>query len=312
MNSFYILLNMKTIKKYHKTILIFSFVLALSIYVCLFAIKKARDVEIYKQNTIQTKIYEIWHIETFEGGGKSRTNYLKDIALNIEKSNPSILFMVRQISPEKLASELDQARPDIISFGYGVGTTILPFLKEFNQTYEVRSKLIDSGTFNKKLFAIPYILSGYAEISHNAQFNQTIYSKSYTNPSPNLNYSANALNISQYEAYKRFVNDKSIRLIGTGRDVYRVNNLNNIGRTNAQIKALSVYTDLIQYIGICNTDENISNFVSLALSGENQLKLIDYSLFSSKYGKIYSTGIYNDMEDAIISASVPNCFENGN
>ena len=81
---------------------------------------------------------------------------------------------------------------------------------------------------NKKLFAIPYILSGYAEISHNAQFNQTIYSKSYTNPSPNLNYSANALNISQYEAYKRFVNDKSIRLIGTGRDVYRVNNLSAI------------------------------------------------------------------------------------
>ena len=115
-------------------------------------------------------------------------------------------------------------------------------------------------------------------------------------------------NESQYEAYKDFVYDKNVQLLGTGRDLFRINNLNNIGRTNAMIQPVDTYTDLIQYLGITNQNKATMNFVNLALSTTYQNRLKDYSLFSAKYNKLYHSGIYNDMENAIFSCTIPNVF----
>ena len=99
-----------------------------------------------------------------------------------------------------------------------------------------------------------------------------------------------------------------VQLLGTARDLFRINNLNNIGRANAIINPINTYTDLIQYLGIVNSNKTTQKFMSLALSDTRQNSLIDYSLFSSKYNKIYSSGIYNDMEDAIFNCVIPNVF----
>ena len=104
------------------------------------------------------------------------------------------------------------------------------------------------------------------------------------------------------------VYDKKVQLLGTGRDLFRINNLNSIGRTNAMITPIDTYTDLIQYLGIVNSNKITQKFISLALSDTYQNTLVDYSLFSSKYNKIYNSGIYNDMEDAIFSCSIPRVF----
>jgi len=284
---------------------------AISFYVLAFGIKKARNYEIFKGNNKQQTIYTIWHVETFEGGGKPRIDYLKTISRDMEKQDNQVLFMVKSISPEKLADELEVNKPDIISFGFGVGELVLPYLESQENTFNVRDELINCGSFNQKFYAVPYIVSGYVMFNHSMQANDFhVGTNNYTKPQSiysTLNLQPKETE-SQYEAYKDFVYNKNVQLLGTGRDLFRINNLNNIGRTNAIINPIDTYTDLIQYLGIINSNEVTQKFISLALSDTYQNSLVDYSLFSSKYNKLYYDGIYNDMEDALFSCQIPNVF----
>lgn len=300
------------LKKHWFKVLSVVLIGAISFYTLAFGIKKARNYEILKGDDKQQTIYTIWHVETFEGGGKPRIDYLKTIARDMEKQDNQVLFMVKAVSPDKLSAELQVNKPDIISFGYGVGSLILPHLKQQENTFDVRDELIESGSFNKKFYAVPYIVSGYAMFNHSILTNEFhVGTNSFVNP--NKIYSSLNLtpkqNESQFEAYKSFVYNKNVQLLGTARDLFRINNLNSIGRTNAIINPIASYTDLIQYLGIINNNETTQKFLSLALSIDYQNSLVDYSLFSSKYNKIYASGIYNDMEDAIMSCTIPNCFD---
>ena len=203
---------MKILKKYWKKIFGLTLTIALGVYVCFFAIKKVLDLEIYKQPEIETKVYEIWHVETFEGGGKPRINYLKNIALVYEKEHDGVLFMLKSISPDILESALTSATPHIISFGFGVGKTVLPILKNLDKTFDVRDELIESGSFNNKLFATPYIVSGYALLTHNDDNKNFCYgANKFVNPTQNTEVECKNLTAleSQYEAYKQFVNTKN-------------------------------------------------------------------------------------------------------
>lgn len=284
----------------------------LCVYVPLVAAKKAKDYEIYKEPIIDTRIYTIWHIETFEGGSKSRLSFLKSIARQIESENKGVLFMIKQIEPDRLEAELSEGAPDIFSFGFGVGKLVLPNLVELTSAFDVRDELVQSGSFNRQLFALPYIVSGYAEFSHGGQVkNYYCGENEYIHPEKiysALNYTL-AERQSQYEAYKDFIYDDESKLIGSARDVFRVSNLNAVGRANASITPIDSYTDLIQYVGITSSDEITMQFLASTLGDEQQRALVDYNLFSSKYFKIYSSGIYNDMENALYSATIPNVFE---
>lgn len=297
---------MKFIKKSWKFFLSSVLICLLGVYVCIFAIKKVRNYEIYSKPSIETKIYSVWHIETHEGGGKSRLTYLKNLAKKIEKQNAGILFNIIQVSPDKLENEIENSVPDIVSFGFGVGKVLLPYLTTQENSYSIRDELFASGSFNNKLYAIPYIIGGYARFSHNENNSETIYGfNDFTRPN-NVNHLTSFP--SQYEAYKKFANDKKVNLIGTTRDLFRVNNLNEIGRTTATITPLDDYTDLIQYIATTKNDEITKLFISSLLSQEYQSKLTEYALFSTLNTKIYTQGIYNDMENAIFKAKVPNIF----
>ena len=278
----------------------------LSIYVCCFALKQ--ENHIYTKPKKETEIFTIWHIETFEGGGKARIDYLKAVAKHLEKQNPNTLFFVKNVSPEDLENELLINTPDILSFGFGVGKIILPYLTKLCNTFNVRDSLIESGMFNNYLYALPYIVSGYAEIKHNAQSSEIHFGTSdYINPE-HLGYKA-IKQETAYEAYKDFVYNHKSTLIGTGRDVYRINNLNNVGRTNALITPISTYTDLIQYIGLVTNNTITNNFLSLTLSQNFQTTLTTYSLFSSLNNKLYFSGIYNDMENALFNCTIAKVFD---
>lgn len=282
------------------------------VYVSFFAIRKAKDYEIYKEQKIETKIYTIWNVETFEGGAKPRINYLKNIAKEVEKQHDGVSFMIKTIDSNLLENELKYSTPDIISFGYGVGKIFLPYLKYLNKTFDVRDELIESGSFNGKLYALPYIVSGYAFFSHETE-NDTFYcgKTEFTKPETvytSLNLTPNNME-SQYESYKHFINNKKSCLLGTARDLYRISNLNNIGRTNASITPINTYTDLLQYVGVTKLDAIIDEFLYSIFSKKNQSKLSDYSLFSSLYNKIYSSGIYANMEEAIFECEIAKCFE---
>ncbi len=302
---------LKFFKKYWFKILSVVLICSISFYVLAFGIRKATNYEILKGDDKQQTIYTIWHVETFEGGGKPRIDYLKTVARDMEKQDKQVLFMVKSVAPEKLKSELEVSKPDIISFGFGVGEIVLPYLAPQENTFDIRDELIESGSFNRKFYAVPYIVSGYAWFNHSMTASEFhVGTNNYIKPE-NIYSSLNLQpkeNESQYEAYKDFVYDKKVQLLGTGRDLFRINNLNNIGRTNAIINPINTYTDLIQYLGIINSNKTTQKFMSLALSGTYQNTLIDYSLFSSRYNKLYSSGIYNDMENAIMSCQIPRVF----
>ena len=302
---------MKWIKKNWFKLLNIALIVVLALYVTIVAMKKAKDYAIYKEPEIETKIYTVWHVETFEGGGMPRINYLKKVARDIESENDGILFMIKSIEADSLASELEISTPDIISFGYGLGSVVLPHLSASEFSYDIRDELLISGSFNNTIYALPYIASGYAVITHGI-LNENFHCgrTGYTKPenlfsSLNINISTQE---SQYEAYKSFVYNEDVCLLGTGRDVFRVNNLNKIGRANASITPIDSYTDLIQYVGIVNSDDYTQMFVSYLLSDDYQMELNKYSLYSVNYGKIYSDGIYSDMEDAIFNCTIPNVF----
>ena len=305
------MLVLRFLKKYWLKIFCIAVILLISCYVCFVGIKKARNYEIFKGVEKEQTIYTIWHVETFEGGGKARIDYLKNIARYMEKKDETALFMIKLVDPRNLENALKNSQPDIISFGFGVGKIVLPYLTNFESSFDVRDELISSGSFNKKLFAVPYIMSGYAMFKHNPNADEFhVGTTNYTAPENiynNLNLQP-IENESQYDAYKDFVYAKNVSLLGTGRDLFRINNLNNIGRTNAMITPIDTYTDLIQYISVTNSKKVTQKFVELALSNTFQNSLVDYSLFSSKYNKLYNNGIYNDMEDAIYSCSIPNVF----
>lgn len=303
---------MKFLKKWWFTILSVVLIAALAVYVLCVAIKKANDYEIYTKPQVETKIYTIWEVDTFEGGSLARINYLKQLAREAEKKNAGMLFMVRQIDVENFAAELTDGAPDIISFGFGLGEQIFSHLKPLDLTYDVRDELVASGTFNGKVYALPYIVSGYAMITHgkltdNFHCGQTGYTDALPAYSP---YKLTPSKVeSQYDAYKSFVYDDNCCLMGTVRDVVRVDNLNNLGRTSAVITPIDYYTDLVQYLGLVNADEICKQFLKSALSSAAQNTLTDYKLYTAKYGKIYTSGIYSDMEDAIFTCEIPNVFK---
>ena len=112
---------MSKFKKFWFYIISAVLMIVLGVYVCFFAIKKARNYEIYSELSVNTRIYTIWHIETFEGGSKARVDYLKSTAKTIEQQNLGTLFYIKTIKPENLQSELEVTKPDIVSFGFGVG-----------------------------------------------------------------------------------------------------------------------------------------------------------------------------------------------
>lgn len=296
---------MKFLKKHWSKFLSVILMVILGFYVCCYAFKQQNSI--YSKPNTETEIYSVWHIETFEGGGKARIDFLKSVANHLEKENPNALYVIKAINPDNLEAELAESSPDIISFGFGVGNIVLPHLSVLTSTYNVRDDLVESGMFNSNLYALPYIVSGYAEIKHSTLQNKTCYGENIFTKPENLGYNATKLE-SQYEAYKQFVYKQDFTLIGTARDVYRVNNLNNIGRLNATIHPINSYTDLIQYIGLINNNLHTQNFMSYALSDNFQNSLINYSLFSSLYNKIYNSGIYNDMENAILNCSIAKVF----
>ena len=67
------------LKKNWFKLLSFVFIILISSYVLLFGIKNARNYKVLSGDKKSQTIYTIWHIETFEGGGKARIDYLKTI-----------------------------------------------------------------------------------------------------------------------------------------------------------------------------------------------------------------------------------------
>lgn len=261
------------------------------------------------------EIYTIYHIETFEGGAKSRLSYLKNIAREFEKENSNVFFYIKNVLPENLQEEINLSTPDLISFGFGVGNTVFNELKPLSSEYQINENYIKSAYYNGKLMCAPYISSGYVYFTNQEEFNfDKLYcgNNQYTHPEKVYSKKTSKINngktMSSYEVYQKFAYKQINNMLGTARDLYRIENLNSTGRLTSISQVETEYTDLIQYMGIVNKNSCTLKFLDYLLKNENQSKLKDYGLFSTKNLTLYSSKTYQELEMALANIFVPNVF----
>ncbi len=279
----------------------------------LFCLNRFDTTPFISGNNQQLQIYEWWHIESFEGGGKNRQNYLTQLSLEYEKSNSTQLFMIKNISPDQLEEALNSNTPHLISFSEQVAKIVLPYLTPFNKEYDIKDNYLQSAQHNGKLMAIPFIASGYCYFTKTEikqPLNLYTANNNKHNALPTLNNQPinEGNTLSSYECYSKFVNKSNIKLLGTARDLFRIKNLESLGRFSITYEPVTTFTDLVQYIGITSSNKSVLKFVEYVMSDTNQRKLADLSLFSTKHIKLYTETTYVAMEQALGTCKVPNIF----
>lgn len=287
------------------------FFIAFSILFCL---NKFNNTPLISGNNNNLQIYEWWHIESFEGGGANRQNYLNQLALNYEKENPTILFMVKSIESDQLEKALTQSKPHLISFSEQVAKIVLPHLKEFTNEYNIQNNFLESATLNGKLMALPFIASGYCYFTKNNSQNLNLFTANNNLHNALSLTSGEIVNnnqtLSSYECYTKFVNSNNIKLLGTARDLFRIKNLESLGRFNINYEPVSTFTDLVQYLGKTVDNKDITKFIDFIMSDINQHKLTNLNLFSTKQLNLYTEPTYSIMEKSLSTCYVPNIFNN--
>jgi len=214
----------------------------------------------------QGKIYiELWHIDTFEGGTGSRAAFLNRISKQYEKNNNVCVTVKTQTVESASGFFAEGIYPDLLSYGNGVA---LP--------YEMLVKIYDKKPYE---YAVPWCMGGYVRIVRKGiNATKTI-----------LSVQENALsriaagyadvdlsgvtetpsNLAIYEFYK----NKEAALIGTQRDLYRLENKG----IDIEVTPLTAFNDLYQYVSVLSaTDERAkaaSMFAGYLLSEGVQAKL---------------------------------------
>lgn len=223
-------------------------------------------------------ILQLWQIDGVEGGKGSRRQYLEKIARIYEKSNENVFVTVINQTVEGAEENFKKGiYPDMISFSQGING-VFPLVKELNMPCD----LTFGGKVDEILYAYPWAYGGYVYITREGQ--ETV-SKTYLSKGDyNLPLAAAFLagydlkdyeELSPLDAYYAFLSDRSSALIGTQRDLYRLQNKN----LTVQVKPIEEYTDIVQYISVIKgkekREEASVNFLKvLALNKEKTMESI--------------------------------------
>ncbi len=107
-------------------------------------------------------IIALWHVETFEGGLGSRSDWLKRRALAFEKKYKGIYIDVCKLTYQQLINRLSEGYSfDLISFGGGVGYHLLNYIIPYEGALNTLDALNKGGIINENQYAVPYMAGGY-------------------------------------------------------------------------------------------------------------------------------------------------------
>ena len=296
----------KSVKNLILRAIIFIFVVVL--IVCLPSVNIIQNNELNKIYSVflgsKSKyqgIIEIWNIDSFEGGTKSKTELLNEISKQFQKENKGLYFLVRNLSESECVNLMSAGElPDLISCSFGVAENFKDKVKAFSgsaNSIEDSAKI--AGQVAENQMAVAWCKSSYYIIStkdrleksgiekieniklsnlvmsqgyvvKNKNKEKTVYSVSmghdkylmpekavqtYNKQGVNLisNYSFDAEKLKQtpYSAYCDFVAGKSTMLVGTKRDVFRMQNREKNGKVSDVIyEQVLSFSDLIQFMMI--------------------------------------------------------------
>jgi len=157
------------------------------------------------------------------------------------------------------------------------------------------TKHIYSLTFGKTEFtdAIEVFSRKFTDASAYSLASSGILDKAYNAQSP-------------YMAYENFILGKSNMLLGTQRDVFRMENRLQIGKeVDAIYEPLGEYTDLVQYFSVLVDEKSKYNtccdFIKFVLSPAMQKELSRIGMFSVLNKPIYENSPLADLERVIDS-----------
>ena len=90
-----------------------------------------------KAESNSATVLTMWHIEGFEGGVGSRCDWLGKRAREFEKRNKGVYLDVIKLTEAQLEDRLAQGQSfDLISFGLGVGESVLPHLRRLTGVFQ--------------------------------------------------------------------------------------------------------------------------------------------------------------------------------
>ena len=112
-----------------------------------------------------------------------------------------------------------------------------------------------------------------------------------------------------YDAYVNFINNKSSVLLGTNRDVFRMENRVFVGKeTDVIYEPLTSYTDLVNYISVITSKTKKQNvcldFVKFLMSEKIQKEIKSIGIFSTTLNNIYDDGVIKEIEDKLTGKMV--------
>ena len=258
-------------------------------------------------------VLEVWHIESFEGGSKSRQSWLEQRGIEFSKIHQGCYILINTMSLEQAKLNLQNGKkPNMFSFSIGAGDSLREYLSAYNGKVAVRDDLLAGGKINDTIYAVPYLLGGYSIFSKN-EITKELQNVGFGEG--NINNFALALalndykvaisetskNIDSFTAYDNYLKGKTSTLVGTQRDSFRINNrLQNGKMANENMSHLGVFSDLIQYMGICTTNEleyeMSKKFIEYLQTTNVQKSISNISMFTANGEYIYNSGYLHEME----------------
>ena len=112
-------------------------------------------------------ILEIWNVDTFETGKKSKTTLLTEIGSVFQKKNKGVYLMVRNLTENECLNLLkDGVKPDLFSCSYGVAEKIKDYIQPITADCKgVAENLLNAGNVAGEQMAVPWCFGSYYLIS---------------------------------------------------------------------------------------------------------------------------------------------------
>lgn len=291
-------------------------------------------------------VVELWHIDTFEGGSASRSGWISKRAIEFERENLGLYVLVKEVSESEFLLSLKKGiYPDLISFGSGLNSDFFNLLTPLNFDFEANNNAIKAlKNGNGKTVAVPFCYSAYALFSFEDKFallglsgrlnenltktgyikklrrgEKKIYSCVYggggkTSPKQFLKFEQNELAVfpncdemTSYEAYCEFVSGKANILVGSLRDLARLENkVANGAATGLIVEPLGRQTNMACFLAAFNQSNALKSkysnkFIEFCLSEKSQQRIKDIGLLSPIVSNLYgNSGNLSVIERAMI------------
>ncbi|MBQ3572032.1 MAG: hypothetical protein IJA15_04310 [Clostridia bacterium] len=225
-------------------------------------------------------VIEIWHIDGMEGGIGSRINVIQKCASAYMKSTKCVIRVLSHTVYSAENSFQKGVYPDLISYTNGI-----------NLPYE---KLLSFNYLGEKVYCASWCAGGYLLIQRKGETSKSLIvsQQEYTVPMLAIALSGVKLPIKEVvssdKAIYSFYADKSCALLGTQRDLFRLENKG----IEIDAEPLNGFNDLYQKISILCEEKKYSavkNFLNYFLTyvkSEGALKNIGMLTSTGYNGKL--------------------------